>query len=135
MYLQVIHCTGRPMISGGPEVNDKKMGNDIDESLSSSRSEDQSEIGTESTYGSIGTALVMVGCPIPHPSNIEIPLGRQTFLSKHSLSMKFTYVDERFVSSNLYFKHGMSSIRILSIIITDNSLFCSCIDNFNLSLK
>ncbi|XP_074104966.1 HIF-1 transcription factor component sima isoform X1 [Cotesia typhae] len=92
---KVIHCTGRPMISGGPEVNDKKMGNDIDESLSSSRSKDQSEIGTESTHGSIGTALVMVGCPIPHPSNIEIPLGRQTFLSKHNLSMKFTYVDER----------------------------------------
>ncbi|XP_044599062.1 protein similar-like isoform X3 [Cotesia glomerata] len=83
------------MISGGPEVNDKKMGNDIDETLSGSRSEDQSEIGTENTYGSIGTALVMVGCPIPHPSNIEIPLGRQTFLSKHNLNMKFTYVDER----------------------------------------
>ncbi|KAH0568006.1 hypothetical protein KQX54_017333 [Cotesia glomerata] len=92
---QVIHCTGRLMISGGPEVNDKKMGNDIDETLSGSRSEDQSEIGTENTYGSIGTALVMVGCPIPHPSNIEIPLGRQTFLSKHNLNMKFTYVDER----------------------------------------
>lgn len=38
--------------------------------------------------------LVAVGRPIPHPSNIEIPLDSKTFLSKHSLDMKFTYVDE-----------------------------------------
>jgi hypoxia-inducible factor 1 alpha len=42
-----------------------------------------------------GASLVLVGSPIPHPSNIEIPLGRHTFLSKHSLNMKFTYVDEK----------------------------------------
>jgi len=42
-----------------------------------------------------GTSLVLVGSPIPHPSNIEIPLGRHTFLSKHNLSMKFTYADEK----------------------------------------
>lgn len=42
-----------------------------------------------------GASLVLVGSPIPHPSNIEIPLGRHTFLSKHSLSMKFTYADEK----------------------------------------
>ncbi|CAH2045759.1 unnamed protein product, partial [Iphiclides podalirius] len=39
-------------------------------------------------------ALVAVGRPIPHPSNIEIPLDSKTFLSKHSLDMKFTYTDE-----------------------------------------
>lgn len=39
-------------------------------------------------------SLVAVGRPIPHPSNIEIPLDSKTFLSKHSLDMKFTYVDE-----------------------------------------
>jgi len=42
-----------------------------------------------------GASLLLVGSPIPHPSNIEIPLGRHTFLSKHSLSMKFTYADEK----------------------------------------
>lgn len=41
--------------------------------------------------------LVAVGRPIPHPSNIEIPLDSKTFLSKHSLDMKFTYVDEAWV--------------------------------------
>ncbi|XP_041969857.1 hypoxia-inducible factor 1-alpha-like isoform X2 [Aricia agestis] len=39
-------------------------------------------------------SLVAVGRPIPHPSNIEIPLDSKTFLSKHSLDMKFTYTDE-----------------------------------------
>ncbi|XP_055850858.1 protein similar [Episyrphus balteatus] len=39
--------------------------------------------------------LIAVGRPIPHPSNIEIPLGSTTFLTKHSLDMKFTYVDDK----------------------------------------
>lgn len=41
-----------------------------------------------------GGALVAVGRPIPHPSNIEIPLDSKTFLSQHSLDMKFTYTDK-----------------------------------------
>lgn len=39
--------------------------------------------------------LVMVGDPIPHPSNIEMPLDSYTFLTKHTLDMKYTYVDEK----------------------------------------
>ncbi|CAH1263780.1 HIF1A [Branchiostoma lanceolatum] len=39
--------------------------------------------------------LVAVGEPIPHPSNIEFPLDCKTFLSRHSMDMKFTYCDER----------------------------------------
>ncbi|XP_069996571.1 hypoxia-inducible factor 1-alpha-like isoform X5 [Penaeus vannamei] len=38
--------------------------------------------------------LVALGTPVPHPSNIEFPLDKQTFVSKHSLDMKFTYVDD-----------------------------------------
>ncbi|EEB19024.1 Hypoxia-inducible factor 1 alpha, putative [Pediculus humanus corporis] len=41
--------------------------------------------------------LIAIGEPIPHPSNIEIPLDKQTFLSKHSLDMKFTYADDKMV--------------------------------------
>nr|ABF83561.1 hypoxia-inducible factor alpha [Metacarcinus magister] len=37
--------------------------------------------------------LVALAIPVPHPSNIEFPLDKQTFVSKHSLDMKFTYVD------------------------------------------
>ncbi|KAL5285093.1 HIF1A family protein [Megaselia abdita] len=42
--------------------------------------------------------LIAVARPIPHPSNIEIPLGTTTFLTKHSLDMKFTYVDDKMLS-------------------------------------
>lgn len=34
---------------------------------------------------------------IPHPSNIEVPLDSRTFLSKHTLNMKFSYVDDKYV--------------------------------------
>ncbi|XP_052275193.1 hypoxia-inducible factor 1-alpha-like isoform X2 [Dreissena polymorpha] len=32
---------------------------------------------------------------IPHPSNIEVPLDRRTFTSRHSMNMRFTDCDER----------------------------------------
>ncbi|XP_074661327.1 hypoxia-inducible factor 1-alpha-like isoform X2 [Tubulanus polymorphus] len=38
---------------------------------------------------------VLIGEPIPHPSNIEMPLGRETFVSKHNMEMKYTYCDDR----------------------------------------
>lgn len=44
--------------------------------------------------------LIAVARPIPHPSNIEIPLETTTFLTKHSLDMKFTYVDDKLVVFN-----------------------------------
>ncbi|XP_055587328.1 protein similar [Uranotaenia lowii] len=42
--------------------------------------------------------LVAVARPLPHPSNIEVPLDSSTFLSKHSLDMKFSYVDDKMFS-------------------------------------
>lgn len=39
--------------------------------------------------------LVAVASPLPHPANIEIPLGSSTFLTKHSLDMKFSYIDDK----------------------------------------
>lgn len=62
---------------------------------SSSTDEKEVESDSPSGFGYNGASLVLVGCPIPHPSNIEVPLGRQTFLSKHNLNMKFTYADDR----------------------------------------
>lgn len=41
------------------------------------------------------TCLVLICEPIPHPSNIEVPLDSKTFLSRHGLDMKFSYCDER----------------------------------------
>ncbi|ETN58582.1 hypothetical protein AND_009825 [Anopheles darlingi] len=39
--------------------------------------------------------LVSIARPLPHPANIEVPLGSSTFLSKHTLGMKFSYVDDK----------------------------------------
>ncbi|XP_067874932.1 hypoxia-inducible factor 1-alpha-like isoform X3 [Heterodontus francisci] len=39
--------------------------------------------------------LVMICEPIPHPSSIEIVLDSKTFLSRHSMDMKFTYCDQK----------------------------------------
>uniref|UniRef100_A0AAV2JC02 Hypoxia-inducible factor 1-alpha n=1 Tax=Knipowitschia caucasica TaxID=637954 RepID=A0AAV2JC02_KNICA len=39
--------------------------------------------------------VVLLCDPIPHPSNIEVPLDTKTFLSRHTMDMKFTYCDER----------------------------------------
>ncbi|XP_033733955.1 hypoxia-inducible factor 1-alpha-like isoform X2 [Pecten maximus] len=36
-----------------------------------------------------------VGEPIPHPSNIEVPLDCKTVLSRHNMDSKFTYCDSR----------------------------------------
>uniref|UniRef100_A0A8D0GE12 Hypoxia inducible factor 3 subunit alpha n=1 Tax=Sphenodon punctatus TaxID=8508 RepID=A0A8D0GE12_SPHPU len=39
--------------------------------------------------------LVLICEAIPHPANIETPLDSGTFLSRHSMDMKFTYCDDR----------------------------------------
>ncbi|XP_069063782.1 hypoxia-inducible factor 3-alpha isoform X2 [Pleurodeles waltl] len=39
--------------------------------------------------------LVLICESIAHPSHIEYPLDSRTFLSRHTLDMKFTYCDER----------------------------------------
>lgn len=39
--------------------------------------------------------FIAIGRPVPHPSNIEVPLGSSTFLTKHTLDMKFSYVDDK----------------------------------------
>ncbi|XP_056147773.1 endothelial PAS domain-containing protein 1b isoform X2 [Lampris incognitus] len=41
------------------------------------------------------TCAVLMCEPIPHPSSIDTPLDSKTFLSRHSMDMKFTYCDER----------------------------------------
>ncbi|XP_051945608.1 hypoxia-inducible factor 1-alpha-like [Xyrauchen texanus] len=41
------------------------------------------------------TYLVLICESIPHPANIEAPLDSRTFLSRHTLDMRFTYCDDR----------------------------------------
>lgn len=56
--------------------------------------ENNNEMEKSDGVNIINGALIAVGRPIQHPSNIEIPLDSKTFLTKHSLDMKFTYTDE-----------------------------------------
>ncbi|XP_044746845.1 hypoxia-inducible factor 1-alpha isoform X2 [Coccinella septempunctata] len=65
--------------------------------------------------------------PIPHPSNIESPLPKQTFVTKHSLDMKFIHADdeimkdvlgyyeEELLGKSVYeYHHAMDSDSIIS---------------------
>ncbi|KAK0094982.1 hypothetical protein PV326_009483 [Microctonus aethiopoides] len=96
---KVIHCVGRPMITRESKIiaieNDDEVKHEQHESSDSGCDDMKDHIDNEISPQDNRASLVIVGCPIPHPSNIEVPLGRHTFLSKHNLNMKFTYVDER----------------------------------------
>lgn len=99
IVVQVIHCTGH--ILHKDELK---------------KTEDEKE-AEENITSCINKCLVAIGQPIPHPSNIEVPLDTKTFLTKHSLDMKFTYADDKWVkekekmamfsSLNLYAQSGV----------------------------
>uniref|UniRef100_A0AAX7SE14 Hypoxia-inducible factor 1-alpha n=1 Tax=Astatotilapia calliptera TaxID=8154 RepID=A0AAX7SE14_ASTCA len=72
VLLQVLHCTGHVRVYDSPD-----------------------EEGTNGQKEPPVPYLVLICDPIPHPSNIEVPLDTKTFLSRHTMDMKFTYCDER----------------------------------------
>lgn len=78
------------------EANNRSSNVDSIKSEESSDDSKDGEIIKENKPKKCGS-LIAIGRPIPHPSNIEIPLDSKTFLSKHNLDMKFTYVDEKLV--------------------------------------
>ncbi len=39
--------------------------------------------------------FVGIGEPLFHPSDVDIPLNKQIFLTKHNPDMKCTFVDDR----------------------------------------
>ena len=57
------------------------------------------------------TCLVMMCEPVPHPSNIDTPLDSKTFLSRHSMDMKFTYCDDRYHTLSLRGGDGEKHVR------------------------
>nr|XP_026489699.1 hypoxia-inducible factor 1-alpha-like isoform X1 [Vanessa tameamea] len=81
---KVIHVTGHMLTSSEEKTKEQERSTD---------SEDEKKGNEIKKYTKSG-ALVAVGRPIPHPSNIEVPLNSMTFLTKHSLDMKFTDTDE-----------------------------------------
>ncbi|XP_075222186.1 HIF-1 transcription factor component sima [Lycorma delicatula] len=78
---KVIHCTGH--VIGCDDTED--VCNNV-----TKKEKDEVNTITCSQH-----CLVAIAEPIPHPVNIEIPLGHHTFLSKHTLDMKFSYADEK----------------------------------------
>lgn len=40
-------------------------------------------------------SLVLIGAPIPNPSDGQALLPNHTFVTKHSLDMRITFVDEK----------------------------------------
>ena len=63
---------------------------------------EEHELGSDSKVEKVGKPstthfLVLVCDPIPHPSKVESALDSHTFVTNHTLDMKFTYVDEKYV--------------------------------------
>lgn len=46
--------------------------------------------------------LVLIGKTIPHPVQIDEPLDKDIFISRHSPDMKFTHIDERYAFKDSY---------------------------------
>nr|CAI5864622.1 unnamed protein product [Callosobruchus analis] len=79
---KVIHCTGHML-------NSPSIKTEADE-----------------TTAKVQSCFLAVGQPIPHPSNIEAPLPKQTFLTKHSLDMKFIHADDEFMKNILGYEQS-----------------------------
>ena len=61
--------------------------------------------------------LVVVGDPIPRPFSMKMSVDSYTFLTNHTLDMKYTYVDERFAEkSSVEFCWGKKGIFIFVLL-------------------
>ena len=64
---QVLHCTGHMRVCSSDEDSSPPAG-----------------------------SFMTVLCePIPHPSSVEFPLDRSTFLTRHSMDLRFTHCEGR----------------------------------------
>lgn len=81
---KVMNCSGRIVRA----INHEKSQFDDDDSLV----QQYKDFDTPEEH-----FLILIADPIPHPSGSEIPIDGSTFVTKHSLDMKFTYVDEKIV--------------------------------------
>ncbi|XP_029923304.1 hypoxia inducible factor 1 subunit alpha, like [Myripristis murdjan] len=65
---KVLHCTGyvRPLSSGGSSMSPPA-----------------------------GSVMTLLCEPIPHPSSVEFPLDTSTFLTRHSMDLRFTHCEGR----------------------------------------
>ncbi|XP_014205787.1 protein similar-like [Copidosoma floridanum] len=92
---KVIHCRGRLIVHPSTKAITNTSKSDDNSNNENSNGADESDSSEESHEKEPGASLVVVASPVPHPGNIEIPMGKSTFLSQHNLSMKFTYADDK----------------------------------------
>ena len=101
MYLQVIKLTGRyipdnTVYTDLPEM-DSDVCMDIDEDDEDIDDMDDEDSGKRRVFRPIPLPhFLAVAEGIHHPSNIEVPLDRRTFTSRHNMNMKFTHCDDRY---------------------------------------
>nr|CAH0104672.1 unnamed protein product [Daphnia galeata] len=89
---KVMNCSGRIVMATASNVR-------LNFSLEDYFNEEH-ELGSDSKVEKVGKPstthfLVLVCDPIPHPSKVESALDSHTFVTNHTLDMKFTYVDEK----------------------------------------
>lgn len=101
---KVMNCSGRIMMadttldrsSGATQL---PLGSDFgDEEEEDNDYEDTSSGPLRSVTESYAPThfLVFIAESIPHPSNIDVQMDSRTFLTKHSLDMAYTHVDEKY---------------------------------------
>jgi hypothetical protein len=61
------------------------------------------EVENDVKSSSTNHFLVLIVDPIPHPSCTKTPLAGYSFLTKHTLDMKYTSVDEKYDIKQLIF--------------------------------
>lgn len=66
VWVQVLHCTGHMCPFGG-----------------------------ELSSPAAARVMVLLCEPIPHPSSVEFPLDTYTFLTRHSMDLRFTHCEGR----------------------------------------
>ena len=91
---QVMNCSGRIVMATASNV---RLNCSLEDYFN-----EENELKSDSKVkkvvkSSASHFLVLVCDPIPHPSDVELALDSHTFLTNHTLDMKFTYVDEKYV--------------------------------------
>jgi hypoxia-inducible factor 1 alpha len=95
---QVMNCSGRIILSTESNIRldysqDKSYLDEYDlEDLTDDDLESENDVKSSST----NHFLVLIVDPIPHPSCTKTPLAGYSFFTKHTLDMKYTYVDEKY---------------------------------------
>ena len=89
-----MNCSGRIVMA---TASNARLNGSLEDYFNGEHELGSDSKGAKIVKSSTTHFLVLVCDPIPHPSNVELALDSQTFVTNHTLDMKFTYVDEMFI--------------------------------------